>query len=98
MPPRHGFPRGWIDIRTAWRGLPAITIAISMGHARTGRQRGVDDPLPTDSRTAAAQAMREGTQIGIRICTHAARTYGPARLCGVDGDGGYGGTIPRSMA
>ena len=50
------------------------------------------------SRTAAARAMREVTQIGIRIGTYAARTYGPAPLCGVEGDRGFGGTIPRSMA
>ncbi len=41
--------------------------------------------------------MREGTQIGIRIGTYAARTYGPAPPGGVEGDRGFAGTIPRSM-
>ena len=58
----------------------------------------LDDPLATGSRTAATQAMRMLTRFGIRIGTYAARTYGRALLCGVEGDLGLGGTIPRSMA
>ena len=42
--------------------------------------------------------MREVTQIGIRIGTYAGRTYGAAPVYGVEGDRGFGGTIPRSMA
>ena len=58
----------------------------------------LDDLCPTGSRTALAQAMREITQIGLRIGTYAARTYGPSPVGGVVGDRGFGGTIPRSMA
>lgn len=102
MPPRHGFPKVGTTVRAVWRGLPAITVTTYVGGLLLDptwvANAGEMTLCPTDSRTAVVPAMREVTRIGIRIGTDAARTYGPAPVCGIEGDRGLEGTIPRSMA